>query len=77
MGIRMFASDAGSPETALVVHNDQERNQYFILNGDFRKEYEALGDSLEKCFEFYKSKKEKYGSSWSTDVDALDILKKL
>ena len=50
-------------ETALVTTEG-----FRILNGDFRKEYEALvPKGLSACIEFFKSKKAQCGSSW-TDV---------
>jgi len=59
-GISLFQSDAGSAETALCAGGE-----FFILNGDFRKEYEAIVDQgLTACLDFFKSKSE-LKSSWS------------
>ena len=59
-GVSMFASDAGS-ETALCKDGD-----YFILNGDYRKEYEKLApQGWDSCMEFYKEKAPEHSSSWS------------
>jgi len=61
--ISLFRSDGGGDETALCT-NDGE---YRILNGDFREEYRNIvGGGLNKCLEFYNSKKEELKSSWST-----------
>lgn len=50
-------------ETALV--ND---GKFFILNGDFRKEYEKLvPKGWDACFKFYLKKREKHISQWSYD----------
>jgi len=43
----------GSKTTALVVGQMQ---RFFILNGDFRKEYsELIPQGFEKCYEFFKN----------------------
>ena len=57
-----FAGDngIGSAETAII-----HKNKFYILNGDFRKEYEKRIDKGYKCCkEFFNSKKE-FESSWS------------
>ena len=59
MGIVSFESDANLPETALVKDGN-----YYILNGDFRKEYEGM-ESWEECFDFYEINSKKHKSSWS------------
>lgn len=52
-------------ETALVTAKG-----FRILNGDFRKEYEALvPKGLEACLAFFNSHKERYGSSWTDAKD--------
>jgi len=62
-GISFFASDDRSNETALC-----KNGKYYILNGDFRKDYEKLiNKGFNACYKFYLSKKNKYDSSWSTD----------
>jgi len=48
------------PETALYF--DEE---YWILNGDFRDEYERAFPNLEECKEVFKDNRE-HESSWST-----------
>lgn len=50
-------------ETAIY---DKKTQRFYILNGDFRKEYEKIGGNLKKCLEFYNSKEEEFGSNWST-----------
>lgn len=55
-----FASDGGGDETAIV-----KDGKFYILNGDFRKEYEELVDQgFDACYNFFKSKPE-LKSSWS------------
>ena len=48
----------GRAETALCKDGN-----YFILNGDFRKDYEKC-KSYAECLKFFKSK-EKFKSGWS------------
>ncbi len=66
--IPMFGSDEGSDETALVVDG-----KFYILNGDFRREYEALvPKGVDACMAFFKKHKSQ-ASSWSyndNDVEA-------
>lgn len=58
--ISSFAGDDGSVETAIV-----KGENYYILNGDFREEYEALVDEgFDVCYNFFLSKPE-LKSSWS------------
>ncbi len=54
--------DDGRAETALV-----NKKIFYILNGDFRKEYEIISKGFNKCLEFYKSKPELH-SGWSTKI---------
>lgn len=62
----MFNCETSQGETAICDYRDK-RYHYWILNGDFRKEYEALiNQGIEACLEFYKSKKKEFGSSWTT-----------
>lgn len=61
MGLWLFASDNHSDETALC-----KDNEFYILNGDFKKEYEKLiNKGFAACKRFYEQKKEEFGSSWS------------
>jgi len=58
--IPSFASDEGQPETAICVDG-----KYYILNGDFRKEYESLvPQGLDACMKFFEANIDKE-SSWS------------
>ncbi len=60
-----------SEETALCVDR-----KYYILRGDFRKEYEELvPKGLNACMKFYKKNKKKYQSVWSTDAKIKKIKK--
>ena len=66
--LNMFRAILGEPlgggeETALV-----KDDKFYILNGDFRKEYEKLiSKGFDACYKFYLKKKKKYGSSFSTE----------
>lgn len=59
-GSRVWGSDDGQPETALV-----KDGVFRILNGDFRKKYSKRIDSFDECLEFFNSKKDSCVSSWS------------
>ena len=62
----MFAADNNSDETALCIEKGDQILGY-ILNGDFRKDYEqVVNQGLNACMEIYKKYKKKYNSSWST-----------
>ena len=64
-GIGMFSSDNDGAETALV-----KKPEYFILNGDWREQYEEVIDQgFDACMEVYKKNKKNYGSSWSSDYE--------
>ena len=63
MGI--FGGDDNSDETALVVPDDAGGNDFFILNGDYRADYEKLAaEGLDACKAFYEVHKNSK-SSWS------------
>lgn len=52
-------------ETALYL---EKRHLWLILEGDFRKEYEAVfSKGLKACEAVYKKHKESKRSNWSTD----------
>ena len=58
-----MSSENAADETALNVDGI-----YYILNGDFRKEYEAVfAKGKRACLEVYNSNKENYRSCWSED----------
>ena len=58
--LECFRSDNGAHETALV-----RGEQFYILNGDFRQDYEKLVDiGWKVCKDFFDKNKEK-ASSWS------------
>lgn len=60
-GSFFVGDDDDCGETALCFDG-----KYKILNGDFRKEYEKIVDEgLDKCLEFYESKKTENASCWS------------
>lgn len=55
-----FQADNNGDETALVKEDD-----YYILNGDFRKEYDELEPKgFDACYDFFLSKPD-LKSSWS------------
>lgn len=52
-------------ETALIVNS--AKRKYFILNGDWRAEYEHLAPKgLDACMEFYLANEAEFGSRWSS-----------
>lgn len=51
-------------ETALCCYTS---GSFLILNGDFRKEYEEIGDNLEKAISFFRSKEAEFNSDWTVD----------
>jgi len=62
----IFGSDNGEPETSLEIDG-----KYYILNGDFRKQYEdaflKFGNDVEKIkAAVYDKYKDKYNSSWTS-----------
>lgn len=60
-GIPIFMADNGGDETALV-----KDGEFFILNGDFRGEYEkAIDKGYDACFAVYENHREECESSWS------------
>lgn len=64
-GIPSFGPDTSVGETALVSDGT-----YWILNGDWRKEYEAVYEQgFDACLAVYKANKAKYKSSWSEDYE--------
>lgn len=51
-------------ETAIITPDDE----YFILNGDHREQYEHLiDDGLESCMIYYWFNKKICGSRWSNE----------
>lgn len=77
-----FGDQDGGPETALVMHDmpcakdghPWTGDQFFILKGDWRREYAKIEKSWPNGHEFrfelkrlYDRRKGKYGSRWSSD----------
>lgn len=64
-GISVFQNSNGSDETALC-----KGDMFYILNGDFRAQYERLiAKGFDTCYDFYKKNKKKYGCEWSSDYE--------
>lgn len=60
-----FKPDTLAGETALVNSND--KIEYRILNGDFRKEYEKVIDKgFKACLAVYNKHKKLHNSSWTS-----------
>ncbi len=58
-----FEAD-GRAETALCIkETETTRRKFFILNGDFRKDYEKC-QTVDDCFKVFR-KNTKYRSNWS------------
>lgn len=69
-GVSMWAPDDLGAETAVVVDD-----YFFILNGDWRKQYEPLVEKgLDACLEFFAAHLE-HASSWSDDLPQKYLLK--
>lgn len=63
----LFAGDGGMDETAIVVKIGDKTN-YYILNGDWRNQYEnAVSDGLEACMNIFRKNNKEYGSGWSDE----------
>lgn len=58
-------------ETALVIvdeNGNSDTGRFYILNGDFRKEYEQACPNLKKSLSIYRKHKAEFGSAWSSDA---------
>lgn len=67
-GPAMFDGDGGSDETALV-----KDGEYYILNGDFRDQYQSIADQgFKECITVFLSN-QKCKSSWSSDYDISEV----
>ena len=65
MGFSFLQGDNKSDETALVKEDDTD-NQFRILNGDFREEFEAIIEcGFEECLALYNKLSGDHDSSWS------------
>jgi hypothetical protein len=74
LGMAFFDSDFQQGETALCLLSG-DGTSYFILNGDFRKEYEAAFPDLQACMVVYAENRKMHRSSWSEDIlEELDSL---
>lgn len=47
----------GAITTALVI--GEQMDIFYILEGDHRAEYKAIGDNLEKCIEYFQKNSDK------------------
>lgn len=71
-GMSIFGGGEITEETALI--KEGEHNIYYILNGDWRKQYEKLFSlGFNACYEFYLKNKKKHGSKWSSDCEDDDV----
>lgn len=54
------------PETALVTPDPKSPfgRHFRILDGDFRKEYEAAGPDLDACIKVYETNRAAHRSMW-------------
>lgn len=58
----------GGEETALV-----KNDKFFILNGDFRKQYEKLiSKGFDTCHKFYLKNRKEHGSAFTEDYDEIN-----
>lgn len=63
--LTLFGRDVkDGEETALYVEED---DNFRILTGDFRKEYERVFPNKEKCLKVYNKFKKEYRNNYSTD----------
>ena len=61
----------GGEETALV-----KNDKFFILNGDFRKQYEKLiSKGFDACHKFYLKNRKEHGSAFTEDYDEINLKK--
>jgi len=68
----------GAITTALVVGNNYEF--FYILEGDHRENYKAIGNSLEKCLEYFtanSAKKSKYSDTVGEESAGQQIARQL
>jgi hypothetical protein len=68
MPLVCFDPDTDQGETCLALAKKGEAIEYYILNGDFRKEYEAVFDQgLQECMVVYATLQVEHRSTWSND----------
>lgn len=66
-------------ETALVLMSEDpsfRNRQYYILEGDWRKEYAEAFEAggLQACNELFNKLEPEHGSEWTSDTDAMRVL---
>jgi hypothetical protein len=54
-------------ETALKWEHPEEGTKWYILNGDWTKQYEEAFPDLEACKKIFLDNKEKHLCSWSVE----------
>jgi hypothetical protein len=75
--LAIFDCETNYGETAICDFRGS-KNVYYILNGNHQDAYESLIDQgIEKCLEYYNSRKEECGSSWSTNVPIEEFIEKV
>ncbi len=66
-----FAGDQ-EEETALCRRLDVANRVAYILNGDWRKGYEAhIDQGWDACYGFYQEHKAEHQSRWSSDYEGM------
>lgn len=68
-------AETDKSETAIIDYRNKN-TKYWILNGDYRRQYEELYMSgIEVCMEFFREMEGKHRSSWTTEPDLKPVNK--
>lgn len=66
----MLGADVDDGEETALVKEEDPTNIFYILTGDFRKEYEQIVDKgFADCLKFFKEMQSKFGNNWSTNEE--------
>lgn len=69
----MGSFEGESEETAIVV-NPTGDTKFYILNGDFRKEYKELAiNGINACLAFFVKNQKQHGCKWGETNITLDL----
>lgn len=71
MPVASFKADGSGGETAVCIRDTEISNPYWILNGDFRKDFEKA-ETLKDCYDILKKNWSKI-SSWSNDLEEFPV----